>query len=75
MINGREAHRMGLSSGCFGSASELWSAVDALAAEMALKSPLALVGTKRMLLYSRSTFPRLAHELGIKVRKSDNHHM
>lgn len=52
-IDGREAHRIGLANVTFQDASRLWSGVEAAAADIATKSPIALVGTKRMLLYSR----------------------
>lgn len=54
-IDGCEAHRLGLVSATFADAPQLMSAVDAAAAEMAAKSPVALIGTKRMLLYTRCT--------------------
>ena len=52
-VDGLEAHRMGLLSATFKDAQQLISAVDAAAADIAAKSPVALVGTKRMLLYTR----------------------
>ncbi|KAK9844736.1 hypothetical protein WJX74_006175 [Apatococcus lobatus] len=52
-VDGREAHRIGLVSATFKDPQQLDSAVDAAAADLAFKSPVALVGTKRMLLYTR----------------------
>ncbi len=52
-ISSTEALQSGLVSGVKGSKSELLTSAIELASLIASKSPLAVTGTKRMLLYSR----------------------
>lgn len=52
-ISGSEAQRMHLVSQCHADEREMNQAVEKLAAELAAKSPLAVVGTKRVLLHAR----------------------
>ncbi|MDE1973034.1 MAG: crotonase/enoyl-CoA hydratase family protein [Hyphomicrobiales bacterium] len=50
---GAEAREIGFANRCFGSREELMAGVAALAQSVAAKSPLAIRGTKEMLLYTR----------------------
>ncbi|GAB4819982.1 hypothetical protein N2152v2_007028 [Parachlorella kessleri] len=52
-FSGREALRLGLVSGAFPDQQALLDGVMAVARGIAAKSPLAIVGTKRVLLYQR----------------------
>lgn len=52
-IGAAEAKALGLVSEVFPDAAALHTAVEAVAASMAAKSPLAITGTKRIMLHSR----------------------
>jgi enoyl-CoA hydratase/carnithine racemase len=52
-MSGEEALRVGLATRVFKSREELLEAAVAVARSLAAKSPLALAGTKRMLMYQR----------------------
>ncbi|KAJ1434320.1 delta3,5-delta2,4-dienoyl-CoA isomerase [Ochromonadaceae sp. CCMP2298] len=52
-FSGAEAEKMGLVAGCFDSEAEMMAHVNAVAAEIASKSPLTTRGVKRVLLHSR----------------------
>eukprot|EP00775_Hariotina_reticulata_P009900 gene9899-10057_t len=52
-VNGTEAASLGLVSRCYDSRSDMDEAVWKLAADLAAKSPLAVAGTKRVLLHTR----------------------
>lgn len=52
-FGGEEARALGLVNRCYANPDELRSGVAAIAAEIAAKSPLAMRGTKEMLLYTR----------------------
>ena len=53
VFGGEEAERAGLVSRACGSEAELWRAAEETARTIAAKSPLAVVGTKRVLLHAR----------------------
>ena len=52
-IDGAEAERVGLVSRCFADDAALFAAAEHAAAQIAAKSPLAVTGTKRIMLHSR----------------------
>jgi enoyl-CoA hydratase/carnithine racemase len=52
-VNGQEAERIGLVSRCYDSREGLMQAVLQVAAGIAAKSPLAMAGTKTVLLHTR----------------------
>jgi len=52
-LSGTEAKEIGFVNRCFGSRDEMTAAVAAIARSIAAKSPLAVRGTKEMLLYTR----------------------
>jgi len=54
-VSGEEAASLGLVSRCFGSRQEMMTHVMRVAADIALKSPLAVWGTKRILLHARDS--------------------
>ncbi|EIE24808.1 ClpP/crotonase [Coccomyxa subellipsoidea C-169] len=53
IISAEEAKRVGLVTEVFPDVAALYAAVDRIAATMAAKSPLAITGTKRVMLHSR----------------------
>jgi enoyl-CoA hydratase/carnithine racemase len=50
---GAEAKAIGFANGCYGSRDDMMAGVAAIARSIAAKSPLAIRGTKEMLLYTR----------------------
>ncbi len=52
-IGGAEAQRVNLVSGLFPDAQQLHAEAEKLVKQLAAKSPLAMTGTKRVLLYQR----------------------
>ena len=52
-IDGAEAERVGLVTRCYPTAAAMAEAVAQTARQMAAKSPLAITGTKRILLHCR----------------------
>ena len=50
---GAEAKEIGFANGCYGSRDDMMAGVAAIARSIAAKSPLAIRGTKEMLLYTR----------------------
>lgn len=52
-VPGSEASSLGLVSRCYDSQSDMMHAVTSLAQQMADKSPLAVTGTKQILLHTR----------------------
>ncbi len=61
IIGAEEAKRIGLVTEVFPDVAALYAAVDRIAATMAAKSPLAITGTKRVMLHSRSVFEMTIH--------------
>lgn len=53
VVKGEEAEKLGLVSRCYDSREQLMAAVVQLAAGIAAKSPLAVAGTKSILLHTR----------------------
>ncbi|MGA6097207.1 crotonase/enoyl-CoA hydratase family protein [Stutzerimonas marianensis] len=53
MVDGREAQAIGLVNRTYADRGELTDAVQALASEIAAKSPIAIRGTKQMIRYMR----------------------
>ncbi len=52
-IDGAEAERVGLVSRCFADDAAMLAAAEQAAIEIAAKSPVAVTGTKRIMLHSR----------------------
>ena len=52
-VDGAEAERVGLVSRCFPDDAALHAAAERTAVEIAAKSPVAVTGTKRVMLHSR----------------------
>jgi enoyl-CoA hydratase/carnithine racemase len=57
-IDGAEAERVGLVSRCFADNAALLAAAEQTAQDLAAKSPVAVTGTKRIMLHSRRGSPR-----------------
>jgi enoyl-CoA hydratase/carnithine racemase len=53
VVRAPEAAQLRLVSGCYDSQAALMTGVMALAVALAAKSPLAIAGTKRVLLHTR----------------------
>ena len=58
VIGAEEAKAIGLVSAVFPDVQALYGEVDSIAATMAAKSPLAITGTKRIMLHCRSVSVR-----------------
>ena len=67
-IGAAEAKALGLVSEVFPDAAALHAAVEAVAASMAARSPLAITGTKRVLLHSRC-LPKLGPQLMVSASR------
>jgi len=52
-IDGAEAERVGLVSRCFADDAAMLAAAEQTATEIAAKSPVAMTGTKQIMLHSR----------------------